>query len=426
MRRQKTNSPSPLVLHDSDGYQITDPQNSAEAFAKQFAEVFTPPITPTASHFLPPCEVPMLTTVTFTSSDFNDALFKTNSYGAMGPDAIHPRLLKESSAVISERLAHLFRCSLSSGILPPPWKQVIVVPIYKSGDRHSPTNYRPISLTSIPCKLMERIIKRTLLDHLIKYGLISKFQHGFLPNRSCVTNMLAFMESLTEAYDRGQVTEAIFFDFAKAFDKVPHSLLIHKLQSYRIQGPLLHWLEQFLKGRSYQVRVNDCLSQPREVLSGVPQGSVLGPLLFLIYVNDLPSQLLSHKLFYADDLKTWTSADPSALQKDLDTIMDWSSLWSLPINPSKCCHMSFGGSHTRVFHLNTTPEKTEIHRTQLKKDLGIWLSTDFSLNVHHQNTAKPLESFTSFGVTFQRYQPATSNCCTVHTFGRIWSMPPLL
>ena len=138
--------------------------------------------------------------------------------------------------------------------------------------------------------------------------------------------MLAFMESLTEAYDRGQITEAIFFDFAKAFDKVPHSLLIHKLQSYRIQGPLLHWLEQFLKGRSYQVRVNDCLSQPREVLSGVPQGSVLGPLLFLIYVNDLPSQLLSHKLFYADDLKTWTSADPLALQKDLVTIMDWSSL----------------------------------------------------------------------------------------------------
>ena len=126
------------------------------------------------------------------------------------------------------------------------WKEALVTPIFEGRDHHSPVSYRPVSLTSIPCKILERIIRRLILDHLVLNDLVSPNQHGFLPNRSCVTNLLLFMDSLTEARDSGQITDAIFFDFSKAFDRVPHAPLLHKLEGYGIAQPVVDWACSFL------------------------------------------------------------------------------------------------------------------------------------------------------------------------------------
>ena len=173
----------------------------------------------------------------------------------MGPDGIHPRILKEAANQLAHPLRQLFHESLSTGILPNCWKEATVTPIYKSGDHLAPISYRPISLTSIPCKIMERLLKRDIMAHLLDNNLISSAQHGFLPRRSCVTNMLIFMDSLTQAHDDGLITDSIFFDFAKAFDKVPHRPLLRKLAAHGIVGDVLNWIESFLSGRMFRVRV---------------------------------------------------------------------------------------------------------------------------------------------------------------------------
>ena len=217
-----------------------------------------------------------------------------------------------------------------------------MTPIYESDNRHLPASYRPISLTSIPCKIMEILIKKAILDHLQRNNLISDMQYGFLPGRSCSTNLLLFTDSLTQAWDNGPISDAVFFDFAKAFGKVLHKPLLHKLQPYRVCGELLQWINSSLTDRSFCVKVDQTLTPPAAVHSGVPQGSVLGPLLFLVNINDLTDVISSRSLFYADDLKSWTSNNPDVLQEDIISIKNWSTSWSLPINDTKCAHMPPG------------------------------------------------------------------------------------
>ena len=209
-------------------------------------------------------------------------------------------------------MSWLFYCSTYSpthltGVLPAAWKQAHVTPIYKSGDRHSPASYRPISLTSIPCKILERLIKKAILHNLQRNNLLSDMQHDFLPERSCSTNLLLFMDSRAQAQDDGLISDAIFFDFAKAFNRVPHKPLLHKLQSYGVCGKLLQWINSFLTDRSFCVKVDQTVSSPAPVHSGIQQGSVFGPLLFLVYINDPTDVISSRSLLYVDDLKIWTS-----------------------------------------------------------------------------------------------------------------------
>ena len=139
----------------------------------------------------------------------------------MGPDNVHPRILKEAADALAPALTTLFRKCIEDGQIPTVWREATITPIYKKGSRHSPSSYRPISLTSIPCKIFERVIKEKMLQHLQSNNLVSRSQHGFLPGRSCITNMLTLMDSLTQAYDDGQISEAVFIDFSKAFDRVP-------------------------------------------------------------------------------------------------------------------------------------------------------------------------------------------------------------
>ena len=210
-------------------------------------------------------------------------------------------------------LAKIYSKSLSTGSLPKDWKIAHIVPIFKKGNRELTTNYRPISLTSIIGKVMESIVKDAIMVHMSQHNLFSENQHGFLPNKSCTTQLLTAMNHWTESLNSGYATDIIYFDFKKAFDSVPHCRLLFKLKSYGISGNLLRWLTSFLTRRQQRVILNNVYSNWSNVVSGVPQGLVLGPVLFLLYVNDIPSIVKSHLLLLADNIKLYCS-----IQSDSD------------------------------------------------------------------------------------------------------------
>ena len=387
LRRLRKQTPTALVLR-SGNQPTSDQHEVANIFRDHFASVYaltTGSDTPELSEQDITKPLPALL---FTVEEIKSLLKATNCYGAMGPDKIHPRILKEGAAELASLFFDVFRETLTTGKLPDSWKEANITPIFKTGDRLNPASYRPISLTSIPCKIMERILKKRILTHLTENGLISPLQHGFLPGRSCITNMLLFTDSLTQARDEGKISDAIFFDFAKAFDKVQHKLLLHKLQVYGIEGMLLNWIQSFLTGRTFKVKVGSTLSDSAPVESGVPQGSVLGPLLFLIYINDLPRSINNNCLLYADDLKIWASGDSVSLQTDINAVQQWSDKWNLPINASKCVHLSFGGDSRNSFTFQDGTGEMSIQKLETKKDLGILLSWNLTFSKHHQDTAR--------------------------------------
>ena len=195
--------------------------------------------------------------------------------------------------------------SLTSGSLPNLWKRAHVTPIHKKGCKFQPSNYRPISLTSQVVKLIESIIREQLWDFLTKSNALNPCQHGLVKCKSCFTNLLESHNAWTGALDSGFGIDVIYLDYSKAFDSVPHLRLISKLQAYGIRGNLPKWIKNFLIGRQQKVILNGSSSQWTEVTSGVPQGLVLGPLLFILYVNDITDGVQSTLEMFADDSKLY-------------------------------------------------------------------------------------------------------------------------
>jgi hypothetical protein len=221
------------------------------------------------------------------------------------PDDIGPRLLHELVNEVAGPLTMIFRCSLEQGIVPEDWKVANVTPIFKKGVKSSPGNYRPVSLTSVCCKIMETVLRDKMMKHLLENELISPSQHGFMSGKSCTTNLLEFLEEVTKSVDKGTPMDIVFLDFAKAFDKVPMRRLLAKIKAHGIRGRTWEWIRQWLTGRKQRVVLNGKCSTWKEVLSGVPQGSVLGPILFLIFINDLDgaAKLVTLVRKFADDTK---------------------------------------------------------------------------------------------------------------------------
>jgi len=233
--------------------------------------------------------------------------------------------------------------SLETGVVPQDWKEAIVSPLFKKGSKAKPENYRPVSLTSIIGKILESIIKDQIASHLDHFNLIQKSQHGFTKGKSCLTNLLEFLEGVTSDLDDGNSVDLVYLDFAKAFDKVPHRRLAKKLEAHGIGGCILQWIENWLSKRRQCVGINGVYSSWRDVTSGVPQGSVLGPILFVIYINDLDSDLVSHIGKFADDTKMYKSvnciADVEMLRNDLTRLDEWSREWQMQFNIDKCVVM---------------------------------------------------------------------------------------
>lgn len=330
-------------------------------------------------------------------------LSKLDPNKSIGPDGVHPRVLRNCSSAFIKPITILFDASLAAGSIPLSWKQANVTPLYKKGDKLDPSNYRPISLTSILCRLLEKLIKQAIMHHLLTNNLISKHQHGFIESRSCTTNLLETLDVLTDAKNKKSSVHMIYLDFQKAFDTVPHAPLLVKLKGYGIQGGLLNWIEAFLSGRSQRVVMGQAHSDWLPVTSGVPQGSVLGPTLFIIFINDLVDQLKSIAKLYADDTKLISIinsiADCQRLQEDLDLISNWTKTWLMQLNTAKC-HVMKITAHQHLdtayqYHLtDSNGVRTPLTESSHERDLGITVSSDLKFSKHVQQISGKTRSLT--------------------------------
>ena len=268
--------------------------------------------------------------------------------------------------------------SLEHSTIPKEWKTHIITPVYKSGDKTSVKNYRPISLLCNTAKVFERIIYNKIINFISNF--ISPHQYGALKGRSPLQQLLLFLD---EVVSSNLQTDVIYLDIRKAFDTVPHTKLLLKLQSLGIVGKLWKWFENYLLNRVQCVRINDTLSTFLPVESGVPQGSILGPLFFLIYINDLPLQIINSKsLLFVDDTKVFRSinqtADIISFQTDLDSLTCWSQETGLAFNPAKCNHLSFKSRISTQYYI--AGSQVPIQETQ--KDLGILISSNLTWDLH--------------------------------------------
>lgn len=249
-------------------------------------------------------------------------------------------------------------------------------------------NYRPVSLTSVLCKVMESIIKDAVLEHMTSNRLFCDEQHGFVPGRSCMTQLLVCLDEWTATLDKDEPLDTIYLDFKKAFDSVPHERLARKMKSYGIDGKIGVWIQSFLEGRTQRVSVNGHMSKWTEVTSGIPQGSVLGPILFVIFINDLPQAVTSVTRIFADDTKMYatvnTDNDRAKLQDDIDHLTDWSEDWQLKFNAAKCSVMHLGhGNQHHIYHMRDNEgQDRQLETTVLEKDLGVHVDVKLTFHQH--------------------------------------------
>ena len=279
----------------------------------------------------------------------------------------------------------LFRKSLSSSHVPDDWKQARVTPIFKNkGSKHEPSNYRPVSLTSVVCKVLERIVTDNLFQHLETENLLSPDQYGFRKGRSCASQLLKVVEEWTDILEDKAALDVVFFDFEKAFDTVSHPKLINKLKSVGASTEVVNWTVNHLSKRQQTVIVNGEESSPITVTSGVPQGSVYGPVLFLVFINDLPDVITNPVKMFADDTKIYrrvdTQADCQSLQDDINGMQGWSGESQMRFHPLKCKVLRIGNEHP-TFQYEMTDRNGNVvplEFVRCEKDIGVCMDNKLS------------------------------------------------
>lgn len=303
---------------------------------------------------------------------------------AIGPDGLSPIFLFNCRFVLAHPITYIFNSSIKNGSFPSLWKSTFVYPIFKKGNRSLVSNYRPISIISILPKIFSKIITFKITP-LFKNILVPQ-QHGFRSHKSSTTNLITLKHHILCSFKNHQQTDVIYTDFEKAFDRVNHKLLIHKLTKIGFDHPLLSWLDSFLSERTQYVKLKNFISSPISVTSGVPQGDHLSPLLFNLFINDAVSSIThSNILLFADDAKIFksiaTSEDCILLQNDLISFNDWCTLNELTLNTNKCQVISYSKKRNPV-NFNYCLSNINLLRSSLVKDLGIQFDSKLLFNTH--------------------------------------------
>ena len=401
LKSKSSNKESIGPLKKLDGSETKNDIEVAETLNDFFGTVFTEedldnmPVLDTIL-----ADVPM-TEVIFSTEKVMKKIDNLKLYSAPGPDGITPKILKTFSEQISLPLSMIYQKSYDSGEVPTDWKKANVTPIFKKGKKCLAINHRPVSLTPVPCKIMESIIKDDVTEYLEENKLINNSQHGFRQKRSCLTNLLEYMEEVTKTVDSGQNIDMIYLDFSKAFDKVPIKRLLIKVRALGIDEKTVKWIEGWLKERMQRVVINGKFSHWILVISGVPQGSVLGPLLFIIFINDIDEMIQLRNAIlkkFADDTKygkiILDSESADELQNDLNKLVDWADTWQMKFNSDKCKVIHFGrGNPMFNYTMNGhAPAGSLLESVNEEKDVGVWISSTLKPSFNCQKAANKANS----------------------------------
>ena len=375
------------LLKEKGGIANTD-KEICEELSEAFQSAFTIEDTPPPHIELIKHAKGTLEEIKISVAEVRTLLKELDPHKAPGPDKIATFILKECAEELATPLTYIFESSLRTGEVPIEWRIADIIAIYKKkGDRKRAKNYRPVSLTSVVCKVLEKIIKKQMLEHLDRIGFLQGEQHGFREGRSTVTNLLEFYDKVSNILqERDGWADCIYLDFQKAFDSVPHERLLEKLDKLAgVKGDLLRWIRAYLTDRWQRVKVRTASSSLRKVTSGVPQGSVLGPLLFMIYINDLPEGIKSFMSMFADDTKVLKRIEDEEscreLQNDLDMLQQWSEKWLMTFNASKCKVISMGKSKNRP-NYKYTLQGSVLEKSESERDLGVLIMPDLSPEKH--------------------------------------------
>ena len=386
VRGRKQSPPPPSFYHNN--CKITSPDIISSAFSDYFCSVCkqSGPV----PNLPPPCSlhIPELSHISVSANQIAALLKQLPSNKSPGPDCILPNVLNKISSEIAHPLGLLFNASLSIGQLPDAWRCANITPVHKKGDKVLLTNYRPVALTSVLCKVLERIITVVLNNHLNTFALLNPYQHGFVKHRSCVTQLVNIIQSWSSTLDRRRPprVDAVFLDMSKAFDTMPHHILLEKLAtSFNVRGKLWCWVRSFLTDRKQRVLFRGGVSSWVNITSGVPQGSVLGPLLFNLFVNDISHSTSSSCVLFADDILLYRTIenanDELVLQSDLDKLANWSNVNEMTFNISKTKVMHITRCRNLdpiLYNLGTLP----IESTKSFQYLGLTLDSKLSWATH--------------------------------------------
>ena len=376
-------------IRDNDGTLVSDDVKKAEILNRAFASKFNNRTVTTLPDLLPH-HLDTLPRFTVTENAVRAALLELNPNKACGPDNFSAKIIRECADQLVSPLSKICAKSVEMGVFPNLWKEANIIPLPKKGDPKNPKNYRSISLISLFGKVLEKVVYDQLYRH-VSPALCSE-QHGFIPQKSCVSNLAVYLCSAWEAMREGYQTDAIYTDFSAAFQSVNHALLAHKLEkSFHLRDRALQWFVSYLSGRRQRVIVNGKTSYWTAVTSGVPEGSLLAPLAFALYINDLPQNLTSECLLYADDQKLFrkikTPSDAQLLQKDLGRLQEWCNTWGLCLNPEKCKAFTMT---LRRKPVQTTYKIGGIALESVSsiRDLGITLDTKLTFSDHVNQTVR--------------------------------------
>ena len=374
----------PLKTSGGSKTYESGPQKMAEILSLQYKSVFTTPRVRVPA--IPSLTLSsLLENVSLKTEDMALALKSISTWSSAGPDGISAWFLRYYADDIAPALCALWKMSVDTGIMPDDINLAYITPLFKGGDKSDPANYRPVALTNHITKAFERVVKKEILTHLVDNRLLNSSQHGFTAGRSTLTNLIEYYESILLLLEHHQYVDAIYLDYSKAFDKCDHNIILDKLEGLGITGRLNHWISVFLKRRQQIVVVQGTKSRPVWCISGVPQGSVLGPLLFLILMLDI-TKGIKHSLLssFADDTKVWkaiaSAVTEAYLQEDLDQLYIWAQQNNMEFNSKKFQAIRFAEILSEAFYTNDVEETIE--QSNLVKDLGIYFSSDMKFDEH--------------------------------------------